>query len=195
MQENQKDLINKIEAVLFYTAEPVGIDFLAKTLDISREETLSAIGELGQSLNTRGVRLVFHNDEVVITTAPEYSETIEKIIKEERERDLGRSGIETLSIIAYRGPISKKEIEYIRGVNSQYALRNLLLRGLIERKNSETDMRVVGYNVTGDALRYLGLSHISELPEYEEMKKQLEDVEEKEMDLEENYDDESENLE
>ena len=75
--------------------------------------------------------------------------------------------------------ISKKEIEYIRGVNSQYVLRNLLLRELIKKKNNETDMRVMGYNITGDTLRYLGLSHISELPEYEEVKKQLEVVEEK----------------
>ncbi|MCX6701687.1 MAG: SMC-Scp complex subunit ScpB [Candidatus Zambryskibacteria bacterium] len=179
------DLISKIEAILFYLAEPVEIDFLAKTLDISKEETLQALGELSQTLNSRGVRLVFHNDEVVITTAPEYSEVIEKIIKEERERDLGRAGIETLSIIAYRSPISKKEIEYIRGVNSQYALRNLLLRGLIERKNSETDMRVISYNITGDTLRYLGLSDISELPEYEEVRKKLEVVEENEEELDE----------
>ncbi|KKQ99774.1 MAG: Segregation and condensation protein B [Parcubacteria group bacterium GW2011_GWF2_40_69] len=183
MQENQGQLVNKIEAVLFYLAEPVSIDFLAKTLDISKEDVLVATKSLAESLSERGVRLVVHNDEVLITTAPEYSETIEKIIKEEREKDLGKSGIETLSIIAYKGPVSKKEIEYIRGVNSQYSLRNLLLRGLIEKKNSETDMRVIGYNITADALRFLGLSHISELPEYNELRQQLDVAEEKEEDL------------
>ena len=105
------------------------------------------------------------------------------MVKEERERDLGRAGIETLSIVAYKGPVSKKEIEYIRGVNSQYALRSLLLRGLIERKNNETGERGVGYNITGDALRFLGLSRVGDLPEYEEIKKQLEVVEEKEEDI------------
>lgn len=184
MQENQ-NLINKIEAILFYLAEPVSINSLSKILELSKEETLSAIGTLGDSLTNRGLRLVFHNDEVVMVTAPEHSEAIEKMVKEERERDLGKAGIETLSIVAYKGPVSKKEIEYIRGVNSQYALRNLLLRGLIERKNSETGMRGVGYNITGDALRFLGLSHISDLPEYEEMNKQLEVVEEKESELDE----------
>jgi segregation and condensation protein B len=99
---------------------------------------------------------------------------IEKIIKEERERDLGRAGIETLAIIAYKGPVSKKEIEYIRGVNSQFALRNLLLRGLVERKASSWDERVIVYSITADALRHLGLGSITELPEYMDVRKQLE---------------------
>lgn len=185
MENSEQNLINKIQAILFYLAEPVNINFLSKVLELSREKTLSIVGKLGNSLMNSGLRLVFHNDEVVITTAPEYSSIIEKIIKEERERDLGKAGIETLTIVAYKGPISKKEIEYIRGVNSQYALRTLLLRGLIERRNSETDMRVVGYNITSDALRFLGLSHISDLPEYEEVRKSLEVSEEKEEELEE----------
>ena len=179
----QNDLIQKIEAILFYLALPVGVDFLSKTLDVSRDQILKVIEELSQSLENRGIKLVFHDNQVVLTTAPEYSLVVEKMVKEERERDLGRAGIETLSIIAYRGPISKKEIEYIRGVNSQYALRSLLLRGLIERKNNETGECGVGYNITGDALRFLGLSRVGELPEYEELKKQLEVVEEKEEDI------------
>lgn len=186
MENSEQNLINKIEAILFYLAEPVSINSLSKILELSKEETLSAVGTLGDVLAERGVRLVFHNDEVVMTTAPEHSESIEKMVKEERERDLGRAGIETLSIVAYKGPISKKEIEYIRGVNSQYALRNLLLRGLIERKNNETGMRGVGYNITGDALRFLGLSHVSDLPEYDDLRNQLEVVEEKEDELDEN---------
>lgn len=172
------DLNSKIEAVLFYLAEPVSIGFLSKTLEVSRDKVLSAVAELKGVLALRGVRIVQNKDEIVLTTAPELSSLIEKIIKEERERDLGRAGIETLSIIAYRDFISKKEIEYIRGVNSQYALRNLLLRGLIERKTNKKDERVVGYSITGDTLRFLGLSSVSELPEYEEMKKQLEIKEE-----------------
>lgn len=174
----KNDLIPKIEAILFYLAEPVSIGFLSKTMDVSKEKILTSIEELDKLLNNRGIRLVKHNDEVVLTTAPELSGTIEKIIKEERERDLGRAGIETLSIIAYREFISKKEIEYIRGVNSQYVLRSLLLRGLIEKKANKEDERTFGYSITGDTLRYLGLSRISELPEYEETKKQLEIKEE-----------------
>ena len=174
----KNDLISKIEAILFYLAEPVSVNFLVKLLEVSKGEVIEAIGELGMSLEKRGMRAIYHDDEVTLVTAPEYSELIEKIIKEERERDLGRAGIETLSIIAYKGPVSKKEIEYIRGVNSQYALRNLLLRGLVEKKVSPIDSRVIVYSITADTLRYLGLSHISDLPEYEETRKQLETEEE-----------------
>ena len=173
----KNDLIQKIEAVLFYLAEPVGVDFLAKTLEVPKKQILTTIGELGLALNDRGMRIVYNNEEVTLVTAPEFSELIEKMIKEERERDLGRAGIETLTIVAYKGPVSKKEIEYIRGVYSQYALRTLLLRGLVERKTSQKDERVIVYNITGDSLRYLGLSHISELPEYEEVRKSMEVVE------------------
>ena len=170
-----KDLISKLEAALFYLAEPISLVYLSKVLEVSKKDIESAVVELSSG---RGVRLVQHEDEIMLVTAPELSGLIEKIIKEDRERDLGRAGIETLSIIAYKGFVSKKELEYIRGVNSQYALRNLLLRGLIERKNSDTDGRMVGYSITMDTLRFLGLGSISELPEYEESRKQLEITEE-----------------
>ncbi len=172
------DLVNKIEAILFYIGEPVSINSLTKILDISKKEVVGAIKELGTILENRGVRIVEHDDEIVMVTAPELSSVIEKMVKEERERDLGRAGIETLSIIAYKGLVSKKDIEYIRGVNSQYALRSLLLRGLITRENSKTDERMVVYNITGDTLRFLGLTSVSDLPQYREMQKQLEIKEE-----------------
>jgi segregation and condensation protein B len=168
------DLVQKIEAILFYLAEPVSLNYLTKTLEVSKKDVESAIKELETNLQSRGLRIISHDGEIVLSTAPELSKTIEKIIKEERERDLGRAGIETLSIIAYKGPVSKKEIEYIRGVNSQYALRSLLLRGLVEKKESRTDERMVLYTITGDTLRYLGLQNIEDLPEYEQTSKNLE---------------------
>ncbi len=180
-----EDLSKKIEAVLFYLAEPVSINFLSKSLEISKGEVTKALETLKNDLAGRGIRLVEHFDEVVLTTDPEESKTIEKIIKEERERDLGRAGIETLAIVAYKGPVSRREIEYIRGVNSQFILRNLLLRGLVERKTSKDDERVNVYSITSDTLRYLGLSKISELPEYGKIKEELVVAEEKEKNTEE----------
>ncbi len=160
------------------------VNFLAKTLEVNRKDILTGIEELAEILKTRGLRLTVHEDEVTLVTAPEFAKTIEKIVKEERERDLGRAGIETLAIVAYKGPVSKKEIEYIRGVNSQWALRSLLLRGLVEKKTTKGDERVVLYTITSDALRHLGLGKISDLPEYAETQKQLEVVEETEETLE-----------
>ncbi len=169
-----QNLISKLQAVLFYLSEPVSVDFLAKILEVKKEELMSSINELAENLQSGGLRLVIHNKDVSLVTAPEFSDIIEKIIKEERERDLSRAGIETLSIIAYKGPVSRKGIDYIRGVNSQFALRNLMLRGLVERKNSEHDERIMMYTVTVDTLRHLGLGNISELPEYDSVKGQLE---------------------
>lgn len=170
------NLETQIEAILFYTAEPTKISFLAKTLEVKVSEISDALTVLNESLKTRGIRVVVHNDEASLVTAPELGTLIEKIIKEERERDLGKAGIETLTIVAYKGPVTKKEIEYIRGVNSQYAIRNLLLRGLIERTTSG-EGRVV-YTVTSDTIRFLGLTKISDLPEYETQRNKLEVKEE-----------------
>lgn len=176
----KKDLTTKLEAILFYLAEPVTSAFLAKTLDVSKKEINDAVSLLSENLNDRGLRVVVNNEEITLVTAPEFSGLIEKIIKEERERDLGKAGIETLAIISYKGPVTKKEIEYIRGVNSQYALRSLLLRGLVERKTSQSDERMIVYTITTDTLRYLGLSKIEDLPEYKESKEKLEVVEDTE---------------
>ncbi len=167
------ELEKQIEAVLFYLAEPVKISFLAKVLEVSMEDTKSALDSLTKALEGRGLAIIENNDEVSLVTNSAFSTIIDKIIKEEREKDLGKAGIETLTIIAYKGPVTKKEIEYIRGVNSQYAIRNLLLRGLIERSVSKTDERMVVYNITSDTIRFLGIKSVEDLPEYKEMSKQL----------------------
>jgi len=177
------ELEKQIEAILFYTAEPVKVSFLAKTLAVKIDVVREALKTLAENLQNRGVKLVEHNEEVSLVTSPELAPLIEKLIKEERERELGRAGLETLTIVAYKGPISKKEIEYIRGVNSQYAIRNLLLRGLIERA-SGVDGKVV-YTVTSDTIRFLGLTKITDLPEYAQSNKELEVSEELQIDSEE----------
>lgn len=177
------ELSVRIEAILFYTAEPVKVSFLTKTLEVKIDAVREALKDLTDSLDSRGIKLLEHNEEVSLVTSPELAPLIEKIIKEERERDLGRAGIETLTIVAYKGPVSKKEIEYIRGVNSQYALRNLLLRGLVDRSQT-VDGKMV-YTVTSDTIRFLGLKNISELPEFLDLSKQLEIIEDSSEEIEE----------
>ncbi len=169
-------LAKQIEAVLFYLAEPVQISDLSKTLGVKKEKILEVLNELSESYQNRGLSLIQYGEAVSFITSPEMSETVEKVVKEEYERGLSRASLETLTIIAYKGPISRKEIDYIRGVNSQYSLRTLLLRGLIERKNKISDERISLYSVTMDTLLYLGLKNMNELPEYDNIKKQLEDT-------------------
>jgi segregation and condensation protein B len=167
------ELAKQIEATLFYLAEPVRISALCKTLDVKKDEVVSALSELSKIYEGRGLALIQHDDAVSFITSPEMSDIVQKIAKEEYEGDLGRASLETLAIVAYKGPISRKEIDYIRGVNSQYSLRLLLLRGLIERKNKIGDERVSLYTVTMDALLHLGLKSMNELPEYDNIKRQL----------------------
>ena len=173
-----KELSKKIEAILFYTAEPVELKNIVKIFDTDREEILEALKDLENNLNLRGIRLVRREDEFLLSTAPEYSELIEKMIKDERSKELGRASLETLSIVAYKGPVRKSEIEYIRGVNCDYAIRQLLLRGLVDKRVSEEDERVVLYSLTVDALLHLGLSRIDDLPEYKDIRGNLEVKEE-----------------
>lgn len=174
MQKTEKQLGKEIEALLFYAAEPLSIDYLAKLLEIKKEEVYVGLKSLEQSVENRGIFLIEHNNEVSLVTSPEVSEIIEKMVQDEHNRDLGKASLETLAIVSYKGPVSRKEIEYIRGVNSQFAIRNLLLRGLIERKNKEGDERVILYNITLEALMHLGLKNIEELPEYEQINTKLE---------------------
>ena len=91
---------------------------------------------------------------------------IEELCKEELSRDLGKAGLETLSIVLYRGPITRSGIDYIRGVNSTFILRNLLIRGLVEKIPNPNDQRSFLYRATFDLLSHLGIPRVEDLPEY-----------------------------
>ncbi len=173
------NLSQKIEAILFWKAEPVSIKKLSEMVSttaekISNDQIANALNELEKSLVGRGITLVRTNDEVMLGTSKDMSEIIEKLTKEELVRDLGKAGLETLSIILYQGPISRAEIDFIRGVNSQFILRNLLIRGLVERIENPDDARVFLYKTTLSLLSHLGISKIEELPEYEKVRTDIE---------------------
>jgi hypothetical protein len=104
----------------------------------------------------------------------EASSLIKDLTKEELTRDLGKAGLETLSIVLYQGPISRREIDYVRGVNSNFILRNLLVRGLVEKIENPKDQRSFLYRPSFDLLSYLGISRTDDLPEYANVKKELE---------------------
>ena len=161
-----KNLDTILEALLFVKTEPISKKKIAEILKAEETEVDEAVAALKEKLSGRGIRLVQIGDSVVLGTAPEASETIESLFKEELERDLGRAGLETISIILYKAPVPKSEIDFIRGVNSQFILRNLLIRGLVERIPSSSG-RGGAYRPTLDLLRYLGVTKVEELPDYE----------------------------
>lgn len=160
------DTASLIEALLFYRASPMRVGELARMLGKKTDEIETALGVLEGSLAGRGVRLVRAEDTVALATAPEAAHYIEGLRKEELSGELGRATLETLALILYRAPISKSEIDYIRGVNSSFSVRALLVRGLVERKKDSARIRGFVYAPTIDTLSYLGISRAEELPEY-----------------------------
>lgn len=155
-----------IEAILLYSNEPVSFVELSKILTISIEEVHKAIESLQEFYKERGIVLITTPEKVCFGTHKETSSIIEQLQKEELSKDIGRAGLETLSIILYKGPVSRKEIDYIRGVNSGFIIRNLLIRGLIERNETDKGERGYAYKPTLELLQYLGLTDIKDLPQY-----------------------------
>lgn len=178
MEQEQKTLSldARIEGLLFWKGEPVRVKKLSQILNAEEKDILSSLEILKQKLEGRGMILVFKDDEVMLGTAPQMSAVIETLTKEELVKDLGKAGLETISIILYRGPISRAEIDYIRGVQSNFILRNLLVRGLIEKVVKPDDQRSFLYKPSFELLSHLGLSKIEDVPEYENMKKEFEAI-------------------
>jgi len=168
------DLDKKIEAILFWKGEPMRLKKLADIFSVSEEDVKFAINTVKENLQNRGVSLIEKEDEVMLATAPEFSSIIENLTKEELNKDLGKASLETLSIILYQGPIKRSEIDYIRGVNSQFILRNLLVRGLIEKITDPKDARTFVYKPSFELLAHLGVGRIEDLPEYENVKSDIE---------------------
>ena len=170
-------LSSRIEAILFFKTEPVSFSYLARMLDVEEKEISEALTELENALAGRGVVLVRNGTDVMLQTAPEATEVIKKITKEELSRDLGKASLEVLSLILYRGPISKSDIDYVRGVNSNFIVRNLMIRGLIERDETKSGGRGFIYKPSFELLSHLGIKNITELPEYADIAKEIEDIE------------------
>lgn len=165
----------KIESVLMFKNEPVSAKDLADSLGRSAGEIKEALKNLQEFYQDRGIVIVSEGENFAFGTHPENSNLIENLVKEELSRELGRAGLETLAIVLYRGPVSRREIDHIRGVNSGFILRNLLIRGLIERSDALAGERSYSYKPTLKLIEYLGLKKREDLPEYETAFKKLEE--------------------
>jgi len=167
------NLENKLEAVLFYKNEPMEVKKLASILGISEKEAREGLKNLQKQLEDRGICLILTNTEASLATAPQMTELAEQIAREEMSRDIGKAGLETLSIILYNEGVSRREIDYIRGVNSTFILRNLLSRGLIEREPSPQDARSFVYKASVSLFAYLGIKNKEELPEFAKLQEEI----------------------
>lgn len=152
-----------IEGLLFYKSAPVSHASLRKLFDVDETTLRNALDTLHESLSSRGIRLVETSTAVQLMTAPELSELLEALRKEELKADIGKAGAETLAIILYREPVSRAEIDRIRGVNSSFILRNLMTRGLISRNKRGTGY---DFSVTPELLAHLGVESKQALSDF-----------------------------
>lgn len=166
-------LDSKIEALLFFKAEPLSLKGIAKILSEKESAVKDALKTLEEKLKDRGLQLVWKEDKVLLGTHKEMSLVLEKLKKEEIDKDLTKAAQETLSVILYKNGATRSEIDWIRGVNSSFILRSLLVRGLVERRTNPRDRRIYLYKPTFELLQHLGVSKIEELPEYEEISKKF----------------------
>ena len=167
------DLKATIEALLFFRGEPTSIKRLADITGESEEKVVEAIDNLSDSLKERGIVLLKKDGEVMLGTNPRLGLIIEKLVKEDLHKDLGKAGLETLSIILYLSPVPRSRVDYIRGVSSTFIIRNLLIRGLVERVENPDDRRGFLYRPTFELLSYLGIEKIEDLPEYQTAREEL----------------------
>lgn len=163
-----------IESILFVSGEPVKISKIAKITNSKVPEVENAVMLLqGEYSQNRGVIIIKKEDSIQMATASENSEIISELIKSEIQENLSKAALEVLSIVAYRGPISRINIEAIRGVNCTFTLRNLLMRGLLERIENPADNRAYLYKISFDFLKKLGLDSIEKLPDFETLSKDV----------------------
>lgn len=166
-------LQSQIESLLFVSSKPLDAKVLAKLTGATPEAVKKSVLELQENRKTAGVNVIASNGFYQLATNSENSEIVTNFLNSDLREKLTDATVEVLAIIAYRQPISKSEIEAIRGVNSQYSIRHLLMRGLIEKVANPNDARGTLYQVTNECLEQLGIQSIDDLPTFQELTAQI----------------------
>ncbi len=165
-------MVNKsnIESILLAIGKPISLRELSSFFKTKEENIYNIIKELKEKYNKKesGIHIVVNNKKVQLVTNPDNSKVLMDYLQEEINSELTKPSLETLTIIAYRQPISKEELEQIRGVNCSLILRNLLIKGLIDSKEEQGGL-ITKYSITIDFLRHLGINSVEELPDYDKL--------------------------
>ncbi|MBI3671257.1 SMC-Scp complex subunit ScpB [Candidatus Azambacteria bacterium] len=160
---------SKIESILFVYGEPITIKKIAGVLKADEAYVKSAVLELQGEYAERGINILEKDGKVQMTTSEKNSSVVEQLVESSLSEELTPAALETLSVIAYKEPVSRTDIDSIRGVNSVFSLRALSMRGLIEKYQGGEDNRTVFYKTTLDFLKKLGIKSVKELPQYDEL--------------------------
>jgi segregation and condensation protein B len=165
MDPGTASLEARIEALLFISSGPVSVGQLSDALHVPSRTIRQSINALRNSLEKRGIRLQEFDSQYQLTTAPEFAADVERMLILEETSTLSRAALEVLAIIAYQQPVTRPQIDSIRGVNSDSVLRTLLRHGLIEEAGrSMSPGRPILYSLTPEFLQHFGITALEELP-------------------------------
>jgi len=168
MSEITPEILAALEALLFIHGEPLATKKIGELLNLPPEVAQGAVDSLGERLNSeeRGLRLILNGERVQLATKPAFNPILKSFVKAELAEELTLASLETLSLIAYLGPIARAELEYIRGVNSAFILRSLMLRGLVERIPHPNQANNYMYQASFELIKHLGVGRLEDLPDY-----------------------------
>lgn len=164
------DLLGKIEAILFVASKPLSIKKLAKSLEVTEGKVEEALETLQVKFNSdaSGIHIMRNEGEVQMSTNPEAEAVVKDFVRHEVTGELTKAQLETLTVVAYAGPITRPELEQIRGVNCSVILRNLLIRDLITEEDNKGKL-LPEYQVSMNAMAHLGINQPSDLPGYADL--------------------------
>ena len=166
--EDIRELKASLEALLFVAPVAITPSQLASALEVPESEVEAGLKLLAADFQERGLRLQRHAGRLQLTTAPEQSEVIERFLGLEITSHLSRAALETLSIVAYQQPVTRPQVDSIRGVNSDGVMKSLLHKGLIQDiGRAEGPGRPILYTSTAEFLQHFGLASLDELPPLE----------------------------
>ncbi len=168
-----RHLKSALESLLFVSNKPLKLKDFVKFFELPEKDIKEALSQLETGKKDRGIVLLSNNGEYQLVTNSANSTVVKNFLNAELREKLTDATVEVLAIIAYRQPISKAEIEAIRGVNSQYSLRHLLMRGLIEKILNQNDARSFLYQTTTEFLQHMGLTSPTDLPEFQSLVGQI----------------------
>ena len=179
-KESNLDLKSQIEAILFVAEEPVEVLRLAKFLKIKKNACESKIEELKTFYkeSRSGLQIIEKKDTIQLVSHKKYGALIARFLNKTLEEPLTKATLEVMAIIAYRGPLTRAQVDYIRGVNSSFLIRNLAIRGFVEKRENPEDTRSFLYEASFSFLKNIGLEKLEDLPNYEDFQKEIPEKEE-----------------
>ncbi len=162
------ELAKIIEAILFVSGEPVQLGAVARALEVTELEVSAAADELASDYdyNRRGICLKRFGSHIQLSTRPDYAPQIEKLLQPIQKQSLSQAALETLAVVAYKQPVTRLDIEAVRGVKCDYSVQSLMNKGLIEEVGrKETLGRPILYGTTDAFLSHFGLTSLEDLPQ------------------------------